>query len=181
MIVSERADYVKTSSGTQIRIYHPELNFCKHVDMQNKHTSQQKIIKELQQLAFVKFRSGLLTLETPEKHQKAWDIIQRCDVDLIESLYSKDPFVEYIIKKELKARNLFCQDIYSMGFYGIDIAKKYAIAMLKDKIASTNEKLTISKTKENVSVYRSKKLWEWLLFLIIVILELLGLVWYFYV
>ncbi|WP_372366103.1 hypothetical protein [Candidatus Uabimicrobium sp. HlEnr_7] len=142
------------TTKSQIIVRYSKLNFTKYIDMQDSHNSKHKAFKELNELAFTEFRCGRFILESQEKQDRALNIIRLNDKELIELVYSKDPFEQYLIKRELKERNLFDRDIYYMGFYGIDIAKQYAIDMLKEKIRiSPQDKLPEPSLRNSLSLF----------------------------
>ena len=118
---------------TKVLLTYEKLGFYCEISKKGSN-SQHHVLKKLNQQAFELFRDGKFTFTRPQTQNMALEVISRNDTQLIETMYTKDPLELYIVKKELKARNIYDADIYYMGFYGVEQSKNYAIEMLKEKI-----------------------------------------------
>ncbi|NEO84689.1 MAG: hypothetical protein F6J87_10605 [Spirulina sp. SIO3F2] len=116
------------------------MNFEKVLPLQLEVGSQvhwqakQVAFRELENLAFQKFRSGEYLLEDEETQRQAWTIIQFTDFELVERIHWDGSFLDEIVIRELFEREILDNDINLIGFYGNDLAKQQAIELMKQKL-----------------------------------------------
>lgn len=110
-----------------------KLDFEKKIDSNNRERSIAETVEELQRFVFQAFRSGRFSFDSQEKQQRAEEIINSSDKELIDQIYLPDSFQREVIKYELEHRSLFDEEIFRIGYYGDETGKQQAIEMMKDK------------------------------------------------
>lgn len=110
-----------------------KLGFEKKIDSNNRERSIAETVEELQRFVFQAFRSERFRFDSHEKQQRAEEIINSSDKELIDQIYLPDSFQREVIKYELEHRSLFDEEIFRIGYYGDETGKQQAIEMMKDK------------------------------------------------
>ena len=98
------------------------------------HDARALALLELEDLVFALFRKGDFTFESVVRDTTARELIALCDEELIQQMYSDDPFRKAITYHELAFREIMDEAIYRIGDFSNKNAKRQAIQLLKRRI-----------------------------------------------
>lgn len=120
-------------NGSHRRVRCDLLDFVRDMDGGEPHAFITDSRRQIEDLAFQRFRDGTYELQPPELNDRARDIIALDDRRLIERMFSDDSFEREIVRRELALRGIKADDLYSMGRFGDANARSLAIDLVMER------------------------------------------------
>ena len=138
MLVPERtivldSYYLGPGKGCSRILRCDDLDYERKLDCGVMHSMLADARRELEDLAFRRFRDGNYRLEPGERDLIARSIIALDDPNLIDLMFTTDAFECEIVRRELQMRGLNSSDLYPMGRFGDERAKDLAIKLMKER------------------------------------------------